>query len=743
MFDTNTNNKNLLVIITGTLCWAYVLTLNVRVIPLTLLFMLFTLMGFVLLKVFYDKRLQFGLNVIGFSFGIFLVAFSAVAIPSLIFHVSYKTFFAAQLSVVISLLFCSVFYIFKKKNSRVVQGIEEFGNVNNRREYKIEETKAPVLVFLIIVVIDILAGALLFRSNKFIYEGFNQKVFFLLIIINLLVSAYFAFKYREKAEIPHIQHSEIVMTTLMIMMIILLTLTSYLAICNLYLDADDCTYISATLNFKKSTQLNVYEPSLGSQLRQFPGSLIILWELFMSFVSDLSFIPPVELYQYFLYPVLYLIVISSCYFLFCEVFQNRQDALLSTVLYLIYNIKSVDYHKSISKFFMLRLHQPKSILNFILYPLAIAVLIRYIREKKIKDLVVFSLFLSVAYAIHPFALFMFFLTAVAILLFYAPHDFSWESLKKYSLLAIPFSTIGLIALYQNSLINQIDVGHVVSTNDFINRNALFYQSSTKLLIVVLLPLLIYFCRDRMVFSYLFGTSIIIGFVCFCNPVYVFLLNILGQMTWRVIEFVIPQSLILIWILILWKNYLVHGLATIRSFGGNRTLCSMIAVFMTFFLMVGYQYGSSSLWATKNLNRISNHSRIEKGVRQVLEVISEHKTEQKMENITVMLPLEIAWLAPIYIQNLKTPVSRLRLVYGYYQQDNRMEEGLKIIENYIRFYDGTLTKGGWQAFKDKFYFDIIVNNITGGKNGFFLEHVMKEYRKIFSNEKYAIFAKKEI
>ena len=532
MLGINTNNKMLPVMIAGTLCWAYIITNNLRVIPLTLLFMLFFFMGFVLLKFFYDKTLQFGLKVLGLSFGIFFIAFSAVGIPSLLFHMSYKIFFIGELCVLTALLVFSVVYISKKKNSRGMVEIEQFGNVKNDGDCKIEETKAPVVIFLIIVVIDILAGALLFRSDKFIYEGFNQKVFFLLIIINLLVSVYFAFKYREKAEIPHIQHSEIVTTTLMIMMMILLTLTTYLSVCNLYLDADDCTYISATLNLKNSGQLNMYEPSLGYQLRQSPGSIVILWELFMSFVSDLSLVPPVELYQYFLYPVLYIIVLSSCYILFYEIFQNRQDALLSTVLYLLYNMKSVDYHKSISKFFMLRLHQPKSILNFIFYPLAMAVLIRYIREKKTKDLVAFSLFLVAAYAVHPFALCVFFLTTVAILLFYAPHNLSWENLKKYSLLAIPFASFGLIALYQNSLMNQDGAAYVVSIDDFIGRNELFHQSPTKLLIVILLPLFIYFCRDRLAFSYLFGTSIIIGLICFYNPLYVVFVGILGQITWR-------------------------------------------------------------------------------------------------------------------------------------------------------------------------------------------------------------------
>ena len=107
----------------------------------------------------------------------------------------------------------------------------------------------------------------------------------------------------------------------------------------------------------------------------------------------------------------------------------------------------------------------------------------------------------------------------------------------------------------------------------------------------------------------------------------------------------------------------------------------------------------------------------------------------------MLPLEIAWLAPAYTQNIKTPVSRLRIVYAYYRKDNRMKEGLRIIENYMRFYDGTMTKIEWQAFKNKFDFDIIVNNITGGKNNFFREHVIKKYRKIFSNERYVVFAAK--
>ena len=94
---------------------------------------------------------------------------------------------------------------------------------------------------------------------KFISEAYRQHVFYFLIIINFLVSVYFSYRYREKAEYPLIQDNDAVSIALSILLVILLTLVSYLAICNLYLDADDCTYISAALNFKDDSQINMYE----------------------------------------------------------------------------------------------------------------------------------------------------------------------------------------------------------------------------------------------------------------------------------------------------------------------------------------------------------------------------------------------------------------------------------------------------------------------------------------------------
>ncbi|HPI90082.1 MAG TPA: DUF6077 domain-containing protein [Spirochaetota bacterium] len=732
----------LILILPVALGWAYALTVNTDVFILFITLLFFLIPGFLFLKKLKIIAGHVSFEHIGLAFGLSFGLLSLIGVPFLLVNGNFNYFYYFVLSAFVFFIVCAVFTLWREQGDSICTPVDQNNNVTHNDSLANEPRSDKyiwAIIFCLVVACDFFLVAFFFRGQ--VFDLMEKVLLFSFITVNLIIAVWY-YLGTKKGKDSHLYILNETFNLHIFFWIILIagiSFYSYSALCNPYLDADDCTYVSTALKLKSSPQMNLYEPSLGLNLKQILIFIFIMWEVFNAFISKLTSIPPVVLMQYLLYPFLYIISFSALYYFFLKLFESKTSALIACILFMLISLKSNDYHTSVSNFFTMRLHQPKSIVNFIFTPLALGSLIAYIREKRNQNLILFFLFLFVTVSVHPFGFYQVFIPATFIYISSIKKMLTPDKIK-----VVVLSLLGLGAVIILVLMVFSDVFAFlkwnVSLKSFNRRFMFFPKSPAKILFLVFLPLVALFSRNKIIKYYFLGTTLVLGIFFVFKPTYFLLNSLSGSITWRFVEFIVPFQIVLIWILIegIKKfNFVIQGKCKHQAWS---KISGLISVIVFICLISAFLLGNSSKAYPESLSRISSYSRIQESERAVIEYI-QNIVQQKKKKVCVLLPDPIAWMAPMFIDGIITPVTRSSITQAAYLYNNRWAEGLSIIKYHKAYYSGKITEEKWKKFTEMFEFDLIVNY---KKNNFIKNKGIvfnKDFIVVYRNNDYMIYMKK--
>lgn len=722
--------------------WYLFLTGNTDALKLIPVLVCFLIPGFFILDKLNGKNMPMSFENLALGFGLSFGLLTAIGAPFLIIHGRFDYFFYIATAVFTIVIGYAARDFYRRKSS---DSVEEYEKIIENETLEPAECSngdnrgMASVVFFLVIALDLFIAAVFFRGGAFTAtEGIILTV---AVALNTILAAwYFLTDKNNSHGVSHETHQEGIRAFLWLLIIAGITWYSYCALCNPYLDADDCTYISTALKLKSSSQMNLFEPSLGLALHQLPVFFLVMWEVFAAFISRLTSIPPVELMQYLFYPFLYLLSFSALYYFFLKIFKNKTNALLALILFMLIALKSNDYHKSLSNFFTMRLHQPKSIVNFIFVPLALGSFLEYVREKRNKNLALFLILSFATVCIHPFGLFQVCIPCAFIFI----GGMGRISVSKTVKLLVPVLIVFILMIIAVYYIFPEVMDFLKFNNPgrgFKRRFEFFYLSPVKIFVLSAIPLAAVLVRDKMIRWYFIGPAILIATLFFFKTTYLVMAKISGAVTWRFIEFIIPFQLMMIWLLIEFRNRL-NGLLAQKCFRhAGAAMNGFISVIAVACVLGIFLLANSSKAYPESIVRISNYSRIPLPEREVIEFIQEYRKERSLDKVSVMLPDPVSWMAPMIIDGLVTPVSRSMIVMGTYTYNKQWFMGLCIEKCHELYYQGEINEVQWESLNKMFDFHLVVDKTMADRKKPGDTYGKNRFRPVFKNRDYIVLEKR--
>ena len=162
---------------------------------------------------------------------------------------------------------------------------------------------------------------------------------------------------------------------------------------------DDWAGMTFIQNFLVTDQLNLYEPFHGSGYPPTSRSEFGVWGLDLALLVRLSGMDPITYYHY-LRPIMTLVALIAFYVLAQQVFSHRNAAAFVTALWMIILLATTVWGDP-GYDLVARINQDKFSIRYILLPVALFFLLRYLQSHKLRDLFFFGLVGWTSGGMHP------------------------------------------------------------------------------------------------------------------------------------------------------------------------------------------------------------------------------------------------------------------------------------------------------------------------------------------------------
>ena len=217
-------------------------------------------------------------------------------------------------------------------------------------------------------------------------------------------------------------------------------------------DFDDWTYMAYVREFLHSDSLNADEPFLGTGEDVNPRMRDNVWVLSQALVSDASGVAPKDLILQYSTPLLASIALLAMYALTRALFGSRSIALLAGLFEAGYGLLDLSAHEGFGRNLFLRITEDKMVAAFILFPIALIFLTRFLSRRSWPAFAGFTLLVLALTFVHPVPL-VFLATALgAMALLRLALERNAQELVAPALLAAPVALAAIWPLVQRQLL---------------------------------------------------------------------------------------------------------------------------------------------------------------------------------------------------------------------------------------------------------------------------------------------------
>lgn len=243
-------------------------------------------------------------------------------------------------------------------------------------------------------------------------------------LLGMLGGMYVAvYKIKQKHFIkPHIKWEQILLLVVITVLIIFLFLF-YRS------DADDSFYVSNVLLFSKSDTLNPYDSSFGnSSFGTVPMYDFQIWEGYLAVFSRLFSIKASVLCHFVMVPVLCIIAVSAYLLLGDIIFrESRKSSLFVIILLMIYSMGGYAVYTK-GSFLLSRIWQGKAVYLHIVLPIAIAIMLFYLKEQRKTQGILLGAIMLAGIALNPTSMYVIGFQILFMMIAISYHIKRWKGL---------------------------------------------------------------------------------------------------------------------------------------------------------------------------------------------------------------------------------------------------------------------------------------------------------------------------
>jgi tetratricopeptide (TPR) repeat protein len=290
------------------------------------------------------------------------------------------------------------------------------------------------------------------------------------------------------------------------------------------------------------------------------------WWVLQAFVDRAAGVEPVDIYSFYLPPLLLIVSLLAFYSLAQALFQSRNAALLAMLLQVLYYFSSIGSHDWIGRGFLDRIIEDKFLIWFILLPVTLLLMLRYLSTGKRKQLLLLVLSTAALALTHPMGLVQAGISFASFALLYLLYNLKRDKILRVVVIFIPLLFFLLVPLAQRDLMaTQVTGGAAfdyvggVESQFILSQARLWIFSAVDnqymahphlvahpltILAILLTPLLIPYLRQSLAARFLFS-NMAVPLLLLYNPITAPLLGrlITPWMLWRV-SWLLPVSLTL-------------------------------------------------------------------------------------------------------------------------------------------------------------------------------------------------------
>ena len=217
-------------------------------------------------------------------------------------------------------------------------------------------------------------------------------------------------------------------------------------------DFDDWTYFAYANDYVESDEINAFEPFLGTEDSVNPRMRSNVWVLLQAQVADVAGVPVSEAVLEYLRPLLTVFVVLATFALTRALFKNTTVALLAACFQIGYALIDLSAHEGMGRNLLIRISEDKMIGAFLIFPIALIFLMRYIDNRSLYAFAGFALVVLGLAFVHPVPLVFLATTICAFALVRLLSDRSLSVLREFGLLLVPVGLASIWPFIQRQLL---------------------------------------------------------------------------------------------------------------------------------------------------------------------------------------------------------------------------------------------------------------------------------------------------
>lgn len=361
-------------------------------------------------------------------------------------------------------------------------------------------------------------------------------------------------------------------------------------------EQDIWAYLANVRDFLNSGSLASYDPYFGGEISHFSRMMINGWLLEQAALARVSGIDPVEMTLGYLTPALVVLSLLAVYALAKTIIGSETGAILTGCLLAILYLLCLTTPLAQSLLtpggeFISRVTEDKYVARFIFVPVALALAVLALQNRKLRYLLLFAFVCPSVVAVHPLGLVFIGLPVAALGLFHLLHNlrdrgaWGYVGVLGLSLLAVGGPPTAYLAATGSSLLQRMDsmasgtastltsglsyYDQIAAVGDRYIVDPVFLLNPAILAAYILgAPFLVLKAPKSPAAQLLLGTLLLTPVLCFVPPIAGFIAEVIGPWILPRIAWPIPLAAVLVlgWLLCEGLAYLGARLGA----GGSRT-----------------------------------------------------------------------------------------------------------------------------------------------------------------------------
>lgn len=217
-------------------------------------------------------------------------------------------------------------------------------------------------------------------------------------------------------------------------------------------DFDDWTYMAYVREYIDTDRMNAAEPFLGTGEPVNPRMRTNVWVLMQALIADAADVPPRDVLLEYLRPIVAVFAVLATYALTRTLFRSVTVALLAAAFQLGYALLDVAPHEGFGRNLFLRISEDKMVGAFLLFPIAVLFLSRFVANASRATYAGFALVVLALSVVHPVPLVFLAATIASLGVLRAWTERTPRPFGTMGLLLMPVALVSLWPLVQRQLL---------------------------------------------------------------------------------------------------------------------------------------------------------------------------------------------------------------------------------------------------------------------------------------------------